>query len=493
MQSLRDALYSPSPLQPCASSGASSEVLYTPQVKDDLTPKIDQVFVSLEDAHSFYNDYAREAGFSVRIHSSKVGKGGHTIRKEFVCHKEGLRAKKYTQNVSENTTRKRGLTRENCGAKITVVKRGEGFAVTQFVASHNHTLATPKKVHLLRSHRNMSAAQRALTQQLGDANIPTHQQMSILAMQAGGLENVGCSQQDLYNALRDKRKMVEGHDASLLVEYFEAEQEKNPSFTFSILPDAEGSLYHCFWADATMRKSYKYFGDVAVFDSTYQTNKYGLIFAPIIGVNHHGQTTLFGCAFLSGEKVDAFEWLFTRFLEAMPAGPPKMIITDQDPAMTRAIANLLPKTLHRYCIWHILSKFSEKVSAIYYKEHYDEFHRCIWNSETPEEFEERWVQVVAKAQLSTNDWLNTMYEIRERWVPAYTRHVFSAHMTSSQRAEGCHAFFKRYVSPNNSLMDFVTRFARAISHIRHNELDSDHKDVNEKPLLVTKTVMESCE
>lgn len=37
----------------------------------------------------------------------------------------------------------------------------------------------------------------------------------------------------------------------------------------------------------------------------------------------------------------------------------------------------------------------------------------------------------------------------------------------------------------------MTRFDRALSRVRHNELDLDHKDLNEKPLLKTLWVMES--
>ncbi|XP_058211703.1 protein FAR1-RELATED SEQUENCE 5-like [Rhododendron vialii] len=216
--------------------------------------------------------------------------------------------------------------------------------------------------------------------------------------------------------------------------------------------DDEMRLTHCFWADATTRKSYQYFGDVVVFDTTYNPNRYRMIFTPILGVNHHRQTTLFGCGLLSDESSESFEWLFKEWLKAMPGGPPKMIIIDQDLAMTKAFAN---------------------------------------NSESPEEFEAKWADVVHKANLSSNEWLKAMYEIRERWIPTYMKHMFSTHMTSSQRAEISHSFFKKYVSLNNSLYDFVTRFATGLSHIRHNELDLDHKDLNEKPQLITSFPMES--
>ncbi|KAF7144470.1 hypothetical protein RHSIM_Rhsim04G0171600 [Rhododendron simsii] len=474
---------------PCESSANSSQKLYTPQVKNDLIPKINQEFDNLDDVWKFYNHYGKEGGFGTRASSSKRNRDYEVIRKEYVCCKEGV---KRVQKTSEPITRRRGDSRENCGAKLSVVRNQSSgkFVVSQYVEGHNHPLASPKRVHLFRSHRKVSAAKKALVEQLSAANVRTCQQMSIFELQSGGLQNVGCLQEDLDNFKRDMRKMLAGQDANMLYEHFQIEQQKNASFMYTMEKDDEGRMTHCFWADATSRKSYQYFGDVVVFDTTYNTNRYAMIFAPILGVNHHGQTTLFGCGFLSDETSDSFEWLFEEFLKAMPAGPPKMIITDQDLAMTKAFANVLPNTHHRYCIWHIVSKFSEKISALSYKEHYDEFKKCIWNSETPEEFDAKWMDIVHKANVSSNEWLKGLYEIRERWVPAYMKHMFSAHMTSSQRAEISHAFFKRYVSENNSLWDFVTRFDRALSKLRHNELDLDHKDLNEKPPLKTVAPME---
>ncbi|XP_020254536.1 protein FAR-RED IMPAIRED RESPONSE 1-like [Asparagus officinalis] len=56
-------------------------------------------------------------------------------------------------------------------------------------------------------------------------------------------------------------------------------------------------------------------------------------------------------------------------------------------------------------------------------------------------------------------------------------------MSSSQRAESGHAFFKKFVSKNNSLVDFMIQFGRRLVHQCHEELMADHKDVIEKPKL----------
>ncbi|KAL2486685.1 Protein FAR1-RELATED SEQUENCE [Abeliophyllum distichum] len=55
----------------------------------------------------------------------------------------------------------------------------------------------------------------------------------------------------------------------------------------------------------------------------------------------------------------------------MPRQAPQIIITDQDAAIAKAIVMVLPFTFHRYCVWHILNKFSEKINVMVYN---DEYH-----------------------------------------------------------------------------------------------------------------------
>ena len=59
------------------------------------------------------------------------------------------------------------------------------------------------------------------------------------------------------------------------------------------------------------------FGDAMSFDTTFQTNKFEMPFAPLIGTNHRKQTILFGTALLYDETIESFIWLFNTFLTAM--------------------------------------------------------------------------------------------------------------------------------------------------------------------------------
>ena len=106
---------------------------------------------------------------------------------------------------------------------------------------------------------------------------------------------------------------------------------------------SDGYLRNIFWADARLIDDFTKFGDVVVFDVTYMTNKFKMPFAPFTGVNHHGQSILFGGALLENEKEETFVWLFEHFLKCMFSKYPKAIITDQDKAMGNSIKKSFSK------------------------------------------------------------------------------------------------------------------------------------------------------
>ncbi|KAL2498636.1 Protein FAR1-RELATED SEQUENCE 5 [Abeliophyllum distichum] len=94
---------------------------------------------------------------------------------------------------------------------------------------------------------------------------------------------------------------------------------------------------------------------------------------------------------------------------------------------------VLPFTFHRYCLWHILNKFSEKINVMVHNDEYHMLVNIIKHSESPE-FEERWAGLMENRDFADNEWLCSMYAIHSQWVPAYANHIFSAGMSSSQRS-----------------------------------------------------------
>ena len=77
------------------------------------------------------------------------------------------------------------------------------------------------------------------------------------------------------------------------------------------------------------------FVDLLSFDTKYKTNRYGMVFALLTGINHHLQLTCFGAGLIWDNKEESFKWLFQCFIDAMGGNKPKAIITDQDLAISK--------------------------------------------------------------------------------------------------------------------------------------------------------------
>ena len=73
---------------------------------------------------------------------------------------------------------------------------------------------------------------------------------------------------------------------------------------------------------------YTLFGDLVVFDTTYLTNKYDMIYAPFVRMNHHSKNFMFGCGFLINEKIESFVWLFKTFLKSIGGKHLITVMTD---------------------------------------------------------------------------------------------------------------------------------------------------------------------
>lgn len=99
--------------------------------------------------------------------------------------------------------------------------------------------------------------------------------------------------------------------------------------------------------------------------------------------------------------------LFTMWLTCMGGMTPVDFLTDQDAAMRKAMAKVMPDTRHRWCIWHIMQKFSKKLGAYdWYEEIKVELQNAIYDSHTTDEFEDVWFTAVKKFNLEDNKWFS---------------------------------------------------------------------------------------
>ncbi|CDP08742.1 unnamed protein product [Coffea canephora] len=90
-----------------------------------------------------------------------------------------------------------------------------------------------------------------------------------------------------------------------------------------------------------------------------------------------------------------------------------------------------------------------------------------------------------KYKLQNNTWIQKVYSIRERWVPAFVHASFCAGMSTTQRSESMNKFFKDYLNSSTAMSKFVTQYDRAIKARYDKEKEKNFNTKNTKPILKT--------
>ncbi|KAF5474356.1 hypothetical protein F2P56_006261 [Juglans regia] len=437
----------------------------TTVVEDDEVrveaPRSGMEFDSMKDLTAYYKQYAKQEGFGVRIQRTRKDDEGRPVYVTVGCARGG----KYNP-TNNNISKPRPTTRTDCKVRVNAtLSKNDKWVLTTVENVHNHITVSPKKTRFLRSHKHLDEYSQRILDLNDRADIRMNKNFYSLVVDAGGFENLQFQEKDCRNFIDKARHLRLGKGGGeALNQYFRRMRDRNDGFVSSMDLDDEGRLRNVFWADARSRAAYEYFGDVVTFDTTYLTNRYGMPFAPFVGVNHHGQSILLGAGLLSNEDTETFMWLFRMWLDCMNGRAPKAMITDQDRAMKSAIAIVFPETCHRYCLWHIMRKLPEKLGshAQFNAGLKTDLQTALYDSHTSGEFEESWGQVISKYDLHGNKWLQSLYEERSFWVPAYLKSVFWAGMSTTQRSESMNAFFDGYVHSGTILKEFVDQFDNAL-------------------------------
>ncbi|XP_023731549.1 protein FAR1-RELATED SEQUENCE 5-like [Lactuca sativa] len=456
--------------------------------EDDVNNEriLGKVFDTPDDAYTFYNNYSFLHGFGIRRDDTiKNPKTNEPFRKIYVCNKEGFK-RTDKNDSSENEKKRRRDVRTGCQAKLRITRQEDGkWLVDSFNDTHNHDLTmTPTKVMKHRSHSNFhrSIEGKSLMVQFGQVGLkPSQIKKAVNTMKTSNVADVTSKQ--CVDVLSEHRKQHRGKEFYGLIKHFQDKTLVDSDQYFVVDLSDDGYPRNIFCADGRSRDAYTKFRDV-VFDVTYMTNKFKMPFAPFTGVNHHGQSILFGGALLENEKQETFEWLFEHFLKCMFGTYPNAIITDQDKAMGNAIKKVFPKTRHRFCAWHIRKHETEHLRS--YVSRYSDFqetHRKWVNSDTIEQFEATWEDMRIKYELESNCWLSDMYNQRIHWAKPFLKDIFFAGMTTIGRSESINSFFNGFVNSRTMLNEFVVQYDKAVESRRAAEEDEDFKTMNSRPVL----------
>ena len=266
------------------------EVLSTPQ-----EPYVGMTFSTPQDARVYYNRYARHAGFSIRIDTSRESKKDNDKRKViFVCQKAGVNKKQkldeegpITEKKIVRQRRKDYVDRTRCPARMIVRKTAPSqWEVVHFEREHNHECV--KKFSLtkyMKSHREIPAEEKEFIKFLHGCCITTTRAYQIMVELYGGIENCPYTEGDAKNLRVEYRAEYRGKDMKATIDHFEELKKEDPDFIYSYTLDEFDRVENLFWVDGAARKSYELYGDCISFDTTYLTNMYNMPCAPFIGKN----------------------------------------------------------------------------------------------------------------------------------------------------------------------------------------------------------------
>ncbi|KAI3462516.1 hypothetical protein Pfo_019179 [Paulownia fortunei] len=452
---------------------------------------VGQIVSDIDEAYSLYKTYALAKGFSVRKSKNRYFEKTKEVRlKVFLCNKEGEK-----NDEPKKGNRTKSETRTGCKARLEVSReRNSEWKVKQFHIEHNHELALPDEIHLLKSARDVTTGPAGVLENMFSSGISSCDALNYVEQECGGEENSGLNVKDAYNLINVlKSSKIDTVDCRGLFQHFQNRISENDCFFWDAEFNELGLMKHFFWRDNQCGIDYDYFGDVVSFDATYRINKYNLICAPFVGINHHGHNVMFGCAYLSDETVMTFEWLFRTFLRAMGNKHPQTFFTNQCQAMMTAIENVFPNTRHRFCQWHIKKDAPSHLGSLNNNIKFKSFFKkCMDGCESEADFEGTWNEMINSYGCHNNKWLNDMYELRQKWSSAFNGNEFNAGLKSTCRSESGNHVLKEISYKATSPYNFVIAFEELVRRWRTKEKTEDFnckqgkltRAVKHSPLLI---------
>ncbi|XAR49618.1 hypothetical protein NMG60_11032882 [Bertholletia excelsa] len=445
-------------------------------------PKPGMIFHSEEEVRNYYNSYASSQGFGIAKISTKSAYDGKSRYFSLACSRNGK-----TVSTAKDSYNPRASNKTNCKAKINVTSKEDGrFIITRVYLDHNHALS-PGKVRHSRCKKvsDSHAKQRPEFNDL--AGVTRSKNFHSLVVESRGCENLPLWEKGCRNHTSQVRKLRLGlGDVEALHRYFYHMQRRNSNFFYLTDKDEDCQIKNVFWADARCRAAFECFGDVISFDTTYLTNNYDMPLTSFIGVNHHGQSILYGCGLLYCEDVDSYIWLFKSFLACMLGRSPKAIVTDQCKAIQAAVAEVFPNALHRFCLCHIMRKIPVRLGGLAdYKAIKKDLENVVYNSFKIDEFEEDWLRIIKDYNLENNEWLNSLYAAREHWALVFVKSSFWAGISTTEQSECLIGFFDEYVHSKTTVMQFLEQYDYALKSKMEKESNADFASFNSTIPLLT--------
>ncbi|CAO2813499.1 unnamed protein product [Amaranthus hypochondriacus] len=448
-------------------------------------PIVGMEFESYNDAYNYYNCYAKELGFAIRVKSSWTKRNSKEKRGAVLCcNCEGFKTLK-------EATCRRKETRTGCLAMIRLrLVETNRWRIDEVKLEHNH-LFDPERVQNSKSHKKAEVGVKRNLEPTVDVEVRTIKLYRTSAIDAASSWRITSRGAENGNHLHSCRLKLKPGDSQIILNYFCQKQLTSPNFFYIMDLNDEGQLKNVFWIECRARAAYNYFGDVVAVDTTSLSNKYGIPLVAFIGINHHGQSILLGCAFIAEETVENYVWLFRAWLTCMLGRPPQTIVTDRSQAIQSAISDVFPRAHYRLWLPLVMQSIHLNLGPLQENEAFLSFlNQTVYHSLKVDEFETSWVSMIEQFDLRDHEWLQDWYEDREKWAPVFQKDTFLAGVFTAQAGESFIPFFAGHVHERTSVKEFFDSYDVIIQKKRQKESLDDLESSGSNLLLRTRCYYE---
>ena len=191
------------------------------------------------------------------------------------------------------------------------------------------------------------------------------------------LENGKYDAEKLYSEARHKFLLKKGGPINrgddcqnLIKKLFDTSAKDPGSFMRYSVDSTTNSFQAAFYATSFMVKMSCILLSLVVFDTTHCTNLLNIYLGLFCAEDSFGDTVVTSWCYLSSQDTETFQQIMTWYIEMINEGGggggsvyrfPKILMTDQDPAIALAISLVFPSEMvHLLCAWYIIEKNAKK-------------------------------------------------------------------------------------------------------------------------------------
>jgi hypothetical protein len=320
-------------------------------------------------------------------------------------------------------------------------------------------------------------------------------------------------------------------DASGLTDWLGERKYKQGLMT-EYTTDLEGCLERAFFVEKGAKEHWAQGNHVAFYDTTHSTNHSDMKLGCICGMDQDGKTILLATSLIKHEDAKTFQWVFSKFIEAM-GSEPNIMFTDGDLGMGAAL-KMFPRISHLLCIFHLGKNLITHTDRLFPRAKEDaaakeEFKKAFKDlmydgfndAEAAEEtFDVKWDAMLAivagttpcpsdlndneddidDAYVSCNDelgaeddetayaafenrvkgrakktaawlawsWLRHMKEIRFKWARCFVIQHLTFGAFSTQRSESWHSAIKAYLAGRKKLLELCQQVSNKVHAMADN-------------------------